>query len=291
MLPLMYLIDSICKNHGSPYKEMFNHNLVSNFAYIFQQVSEKVRSNLYKLRITWGGNFQIFTPAVLHQLDLRIKKIDPAWPVIHPKPVASAPTVPNGASNTKIHVNPNFVSKTAKAKTPPVVDETEKMREELLRAEAELIQLKKMQVEQQILEAKKSLQQKPVTDGSTISSTTPGLTPERKTSSSTSPSSASLSSQSEKTTKKVRCRLSEASYSIPNLINTELINGMSHSDLRFDISPPVIQCLARLILKLDPGLCSHERNTLSDNNVLFPSWTEIGPLSVYHIITAYKWCY
>merc|ERR1712200_268191 len=78
-------------NHGSPYKEMFNHNLVSNFAYIFQQVSEKVRSNLYKLRITWGGNFQIFTPAVLHQLDLRIKKIDPAWPVIHPKPVASPP--------------------------------------------------------------------------------------------------------------------------------------------------------------------------------------------------------
>ena len=46
------------------------------------------------------------------QLDLRIKKIDPAWPVIHPKPVASAPAVPNGASNTKIHVNPNFVSKT-----------------------------------------------------------------------------------------------------------------------------------------------------------------------------------
>ena len=133
--------------------------------------------------------------------------------------------------------------------------------------------------------------QKPVTDGSSISSTTPGLTPERKTSSSTSPSSASLSSQSEKTTKKVRCRLSEASYSIPNLINTELINGMFHSDLRFDISPPVIQCLARLILKLDPGLCSHERNTLSDNNVLFTSWTKIGPLSVYHIITAYKWCY
>merc|ERR1712004_202794 len=216
--------------------------------------------------------FHLLLMTAFPQLDLRIKKIDPAWPVIHPKPVASAPAVPNGAA--KIHVNPNFVSKTAKAKTPPVVDETEKMREELLRAEAELIQLKKMQVEQQILEAKKSLQ-KPVTDGSSISSTTPGLTPERKPSSSTSPSSASLSSQSEKTTKKVRCRLSEASYSIPNLINTELINGMFHSDLRFDISPPVIQCLARLILKLDPGLCSHERNTLSDNNVLFPSWTEI----------------
>merc|ERR1711994_1157536 len=44
MLPLMYLIDSICKNHGSPYKELFNHNLVSNFAYNFQQVSEKASS-------------------------------------------------------------------------------------------------------------------------------------------------------------------------------------------------------------------------------------------------------
>ena len=38
----MYLIDSICKNHGGPYKELFQQNLVSNFAYIFQQVNEKV---------------------------------------------------------------------------------------------------------------------------------------------------------------------------------------------------------------------------------------------------------
>jgi pre-mRNA cleavage complex 2 protein Pcf11 len=43
LLPLMYLIDSICKNHGSPYKELFQHGLVSNFAFIFQQVSEKVK--------------------------------------------------------------------------------------------------------------------------------------------------------------------------------------------------------------------------------------------------------
>ena len=56
--------------------------------------------------------FHLLLMTAFPQLDLRIKKIDPAWPVIHPKPVASAPTVPNGASNTKIHVNPNFVSKT-----------------------------------------------------------------------------------------------------------------------------------------------------------------------------------
>ena len=42
MLPLMYLIDSICKNIGGPYNELFQQNLVSNFSYVFQAVNEKV---------------------------------------------------------------------------------------------------------------------------------------------------------------------------------------------------------------------------------------------------------
>merc|ERR1711974_354200 len=275
------------KNHGSPYKEMFNHNLVSNFAYIFQQVSEKaktpkeiakaaqVRSLLYKLRLTWGGSYQVFTPTVLHQLDVKIKKIDPAWPVTHPKTAPSAPVpIDRSASNTKIHVNPNFVSKTVKEKTPPMEDETERMRAELLKKEAELIKLKQM------LQLKKEMPgQKPVTDGSTISSTTsPGLTPERKSPPSVNSSSAAPSLPQAEKTKKVRCLLREAniSYSIQKIINRELINGLSnHSDLllRFDISPPVIQSLARLILKLDRGPCFHERNSLSsDNNELFLKW-------------------
>merc|ERR1719411_1287185 len=209
MLPLMYLIDSICKNHGSPYKEMFNHNLVSNFAYIFQQVSEKaktpkeiakaaqVRSLLYKLRLTWGGSYQVFTPAVLHQLDVKIKKIDPAWPVTHPKPAPSAPVpIDRSASNTKIHVNPNFVSKTVKEKTPPMEDE------------AERIKLKQMQLDMQILQLKKEMPgQKPVTDGSTISSTTsPGLTPERKSPPSVNSSSAAVSLPQAEKTKKVESK-------------------------------------------------------------------------------------
>jgi len=289
MLPLMYLIDSICKNHGSPYKEMFNHNLVSNFAFIFQQVSEKVRSLLYKLRLTWGGSYQVFTPTVLHQLDVKIKKIDPAWPVTHPKTAPSAPVpIDRSASNTKIHVNPNFVSKTVKEKTPPMEDETERMRAELLKKEAELIKLKQMQLDMQILQLKKEMPgQKPVTDGSTISSTTsPGLTPERKSPPSVNSSSAAPSLPQAEKTKKVRCLLREAniSYSI-QIINRELINGLSHhSDLRFDISPPVIQSLARLILKLDRGPCFHERNTLSDNNELFLKWIHVIPLTAYHVL-------
>jgi hypothetical protein len=302
MLPLMYLIDSICKNHGSPYKEMFNTNLVSNFAHIFQQVSEKaktpkeiakaaqVRSLLYKLRLTWGGSYQVFTPTVLHQLDVKIKKIDPAWPVTHPKPAPSAPVpLDRSASNTKIHVNPNFVSKTVKEKTPPMEDETERMRAELLKKEAELIKLKQMQLDMQILQLKKEMPgQKPVTDGSTISSTTPGLTPERKSPSSSVNSSSALPLPQAEKSKKVRCLLlreANISYSI-QIIKRELINGLSHSDLlRFDISPPVIQSLARLILKLDRGPCFHERNTLLDNNELFLKWIQVIPSTVYRVLS------
>ena len=42
MLPIMYLIDSICKNIGTPYVDLFQQNLVSNFSYVFQHVNEKV---------------------------------------------------------------------------------------------------------------------------------------------------------------------------------------------------------------------------------------------------------
>jgi len=28
----------------------------------------QVRSLLYKLRLTWGGSYQVFTPTVLHQV-------------------------------------------------------------------------------------------------------------------------------------------------------------------------------------------------------------------------------
>jgi len=160
MLPLMYLIDSICKNHGGPYKELFQQNLVSNFAFIFQQANEKVRSLLYKLRLTWGDRYQVFTDQKLYQLDKKIKTFDPAWPVRELKPSRPVP-VPAAPPGTKIHVNPAFVGKGSNvpAVAPPE-DETEKMRAELLRKEKELIQLKQQQIEQQINEYKQKMHQK-----------------------------------------------------------------------------------------------------------------------------------
>ncbi len=43
LLSHLYLIDSICKNHGYPFKDLFQNNLVTNFAYAFKKVDEKVR--------------------------------------------------------------------------------------------------------------------------------------------------------------------------------------------------------------------------------------------------------
>ena len=42
LLSHLYLIDSICKNHGGPFKDLFQNNLVANFAYVFSKVDEKV---------------------------------------------------------------------------------------------------------------------------------------------------------------------------------------------------------------------------------------------------------
>merc|ERR1711976_909029 len=147
MLPIMYLIDSICKNIGGPYNELFQQNLVSNFSYVFQACNEKVRALLYKLRATWGDRYHVFTDHKLHQLDLKVKTIDPAWPVVAPKG-GSGPNKP------KIHVNPHFVGKVQTAE-----DETERMRAELLRKEQELLELKRLEVEMQINKYKMEMEQ------------------------------------------------------------------------------------------------------------------------------------
>ena len=66
----------------------------------------QVRGLLYKLRLTWGDRYQVFTDQKLYQLDKKIRTIDPAWPVTVPKERPQT-----GVPSTKIHVNPAFVGK------------------------------------------------------------------------------------------------------------------------------------------------------------------------------------
>ena len=78
---IIYLLDLICKYPGSPYKVHFQHNLEYDISFIFEKVSKRVREEIYNLRKNWGGRYQVFTDDKLYQLDLKIKEIDPTWPV------------------------------------------------------------------------------------------------------------------------------------------------------------------------------------------------------------------
>ncbi|XP_022650522.1 pre-mRNA cleavage complex 2 protein Pcf11-like isoform X2 [Varroa destructor] len=92
-LPSLYLIDSIVKNIGNPYVQLFTENIVRNFVLVFQEGDERVRTALFKLRQTWKD---IFPERKLYALDLNTQAVDPNWPVC-----AAAP----------IHVNPKFFKK------------------------------------------------------------------------------------------------------------------------------------------------------------------------------------
>ena len=85
-------MDSIIKNHGEAYKSLFMKNLVETFAAVFRVSKEDERAKMYKLRQTWTPNMP---SEILYNLDVKIKEIDPAWPILA-KPVSS----------NNIHINP-----------------------------------------------------------------------------------------------------------------------------------------------------------------------------------------
>ena len=47
LLAHLYLLDSICKNHGHPFTDLFQANLVPNFIYVFSKANEKVYLELF----------------------------------------------------------------------------------------------------------------------------------------------------------------------------------------------------------------------------------------------------
>ena len=79
-MPALYLLDSIIKNHGDPYRAVFQPNLVSTFVAVFEALEDpQVRMALYKLRNTWNS---LFDPRVLEDLDVRVQgEFDRKWPI------------------------------------------------------------------------------------------------------------------------------------------------------------------------------------------------------------------
>lgn len=190
-LPQLYLLDSIIKNHSDPYAVLFQQNIVSVFAGVFQACpNEKIRAQLFKLRQTWTP---FFAYPKLNRLDRRVKEVDPAWPVQDSRsrqgqqaPPAQRQQQPETAK--KIHVNPKMVNPdfikqhklppqslvakaTASAAAAPPAPE-----DEISRLEAELERLKqekiKMQIQKEIEAEKKKIEElKKVEEGKKKAST------------------------------------------------------------------------------------------------------------------------
>ena len=129
---------------------MFARILPNVFTHVFGKGDEKTRLSLYKLRNTWTP---LFNSEVLHEVDIKTKKIDKAWPVQasngaqHPPEVAPKKTGSGGSST--IHVNPNFIGRQAS------VDE--KKDDDISKMEKELKALKKKKLEIELEKLKKEL--------------------------------------------------------------------------------------------------------------------------------------
>ncbi|XP_054263515.1 uncharacterized protein LOC128986927 isoform X2 [Macrosteles quadrilineatus] len=90
-LPVLYLIDSIMKNVGKAYINLFTQNIVQCFTATFEKVDEKTREQMFKLRQTWSD---VFPQKVIYALDAKVHQIDPAWPL--------------GSPPSTVHLNPKF---------------------------------------------------------------------------------------------------------------------------------------------------------------------------------------
>ncbi|KAI1903811.1 hypothetical protein AGOR_G00031050 [Albula goreensis] len=157
-LPVLYLVDSIVKNVGGEYLEVFAKNLVTSFICVFEKVDENTRKSLFKLRSTWDD---IFPLKKLYALDVRVNSLDPAWPI--------KPLPPN--VNASIHVNPKFLKQTEEV-TPrpsapqpivqPVVSEKnltheQAIRQQLLAKQKQLLELQQKKIELELEQTKAQL--------------------------------------------------------------------------------------------------------------------------------------
>ncbi|XP_067140443.1 pre-mRNA cleavage complex 2 protein Pcf11 [Centruroides vittatus] len=153
-LPVMYLIDSIVKNVGRQYLNLFTQSIVSNFCSVFEKVDEKTRMQLFKLRQTWNG---IFPNKKLYAIDARVNAIDPAWPITAEKPPQQT-----------IHVNPKFFENKQSPQPTKIIPENEvksqeelqeEVRKQLWAKQQELLKLQQQKLELELMQTKAKLEE------------------------------------------------------------------------------------------------------------------------------------
>ncbi|GAA5814611.1 hypothetical protein MFLAVUS_008110 [Mucor flavus] len=132
-LPVLYLIDSICKNVGGSFITNFARNMVSIFLDAYTLTDASVRKSFERLLQTWkngmpGGN-PVFPRHIIESIERSIVYIREKNPSRYPPPTSShhnnhhhnnsSPSLHNNNNsisnnnnpNSGIHVNPNFINK------------------------------------------------------------------------------------------------------------------------------------------------------------------------------------
>uniref|UniRef100_UPI00398ECB9B pre-mRNA cleavage complex 2 protein Pcf11 n=1 Tax=Pristiophorus japonicus TaxID=55135 RepID=UPI00398ECB9B len=146
-LPVMYLMDSIVKNVGGSYISLFAQNLIPTFSSVFEKVDESTRKSLFKLRSTWDEMFQL---TKLYALDVKVNKLDPAWPI---KPL------PPNVNSSSIHVNPKFLNRSLEepATSSSTVAPVNSAKQNIAESQINVTQEQEQFIRQQLLAKQKQL--------------------------------------------------------------------------------------------------------------------------------------
>lgn len=77
----LYLMDSIIKNVGEAYVDLFNKVLEESFSKVFRTADLQCKKKMFELRNTWNDSV---SKSTLQSIDIAINAIDGNWPVRNP---------------------------------------------------------------------------------------------------------------------------------------------------------------------------------------------------------------
>jgi pre-mRNA cleavage complex 2 protein Pcf11 len=104
-LPVIYLIDSICKNVGEPYIQLFARNIVSVFLDAYTLAEVQARRSFERLLQTWKNGMPdgrpVFSRSVIEPIERAIRYVQ------QQQQQQQLPQPPN--SNTMVHELFNIV--------------------------------------------------------------------------------------------------------------------------------------------------------------------------------------
>lgn len=125
-LPALYLLDSICKNVGSPYTAFFGLNIFKIFTDVYTSVTDPIRRKMFDLFRTWkevpSTNGPLFSQEPMTKIDnflahARLKQTElERYQSGHRQPVAAAPVVPILNNNSLIEEVDKLIGLTSQRK-------------------------------------------------------------------------------------------------------------------------------------------------------------------------------